>query len=167
MTKTYTYESLIHTYIETQRDQIHSDLSTYYAALLTALEDAFEIALSEKRIYQPETPAQAQALWLMFADAVGSYLAIRTPWETFLESGALLHRLPHWGKDGQKMFEYAYRISGIAKENQAVHLEMIYHLFAMMYGEVDTVVTSADLLAYGFDDSVEPKLEDYLTEEAS
>ncbi len=164
MPKVYTYEALIETYIQTQRKHIHPDFDTYYAALLTALEDAFDIPCSDGRIYQRDTPARAQALWQMFADAVGSYLAIRTPWETFLESGALLHRLPHWGADGQQMFAYAYRISELAKANKTLHMEMIHHLFGMMHGTVETVVTSADLHARGFDDSVEPRLEDYLTE---
>ncbi|MEL6268214.1 MAG: hypothetical protein AAFV33_01795 [Chloroflexota bacterium] len=159
--QTYTYKSLIEAYIETQKKQPHPDFDRYYDARLDALERAFDLPLSEKRMFADGAPPRAQGLWIIFADAVASYVSIRTPWDTFLESGAVLHRLQGWGQHKQKMFEYAYRISGIARENQAVHLEMIELLFHMMHGEVDTVVTSDDLLELGFDDTTEPRLVDY------
>ncbi|MEM6284675.1 MAG: hypothetical protein AAF787_20975 [Chloroflexota bacterium] len=160
--QTYTYKSLIAAYIETQKKQVHPDFDRYYEAHLDALERAFDLPLSEKRMFADGAPPRAQGLWIIFADAVASYVSIRTPWETFLESGAVLHRLQGWGEHKQRVFEYAYRISGIAKENRAVHMEMIVHLFHMMHGEVDGVVTSADLLALGFDDTTEPDVADYL-----
>lgn len=158
----YDYRALIEVYIQTQRKHIHPDFDRYYTTLLSKLEDAFGIPMSEKRIYKPDAPRQAQSLWQMFASAVGSYVSIRTPWDTFLESGALLHRLD--SAERHKMFGFAYKISELAKESQSVHMELIYTLFEMMYGHVDTIVTSEDLLAQGFDDTTEPQLEDYYDE---
>jgi hypothetical protein len=160
----YTYESLISAFIESRKKQIHPDFNTYYLNLLDVLEVALAVPLTEKRVFSPDGPRQAQSLWHMFADAVDAYLGVHTPWDTFLSNGAMMHRLPSYGADGQQVFAYAYHISGIAKQFQQVHLDLIYHLFKMMHGKVDAVVTSADLQRLGFDDSNEPRAEDYAKE---
>ncbi len=160
----YDYESLIVAFIEGRKKQIHPDFNTYYLDLLAVLEVALDAPLSEQRVFAPDGPRQAQTLWHMFADAVDAYLGVHTPWDTFLANGAMMHRLPSYGANGQQVFAYAYRISEIAKQFQQIHLDLIYHVFKMMHGEVTKVVTSADLRRMGFDDTNEPRIEDYAKE---
>ena len=53
------------------------------------------------------------------------------------------------------------KISQLAGENQKLHFDLLCGIFNEVYGESDKVVTSADLLSVGFDDSKEPKIQDY------
>lgn len=159
--KTYTYRDLIETFIETQRHPIHPDFTTYHNGLLAALEDAFGIVLSEPRIWERGVPPNAQALWTVFAATARSYAAIQSPWETVLESGAMMHRIKQW-KEGDEVFRHVSVLSGLARETQMAYMELIELLFRMMYGEVTQTVTSDELRARGFDDTQEPQLQDYL-----
>jgi hypothetical protein len=159
--KTYTYHDLIETFIETQRHPIHPDFTRYYGGLLAALEDALGIVLSEPRIWERGVPANAQALWTVFASAARAYAAVVSPWDAILESGAMLHRVKQW-EEGDTVVRRVSQLSGLARETQVAYMELIELLFHMMYGEVTQVVTSDDLRARGFDDATEPQLQDYL-----
>jgi hypothetical protein len=160
--RTYTYHDLIDAYIRTQQDAIHHDFTDYYGTLLATLERGFGLILSEPRIWSEEAEPNAQALWMVFASAVSSYNHLRTPWETILEHGAMLHRIRQWGDRGDVVFREVSEIAGLVRQNQHAHRRLIEQLFLMMYGPIDQVLTSADLLKQGFDDSLEPQLQDYL-----
>jgi hypothetical protein len=47
------------------------------------------------------------------------------------------------------------------KESEAAHRVMLNALFEAIFGECQRVVTSAELLAVGFDDSKEPDISNY------
>lgn len=160
--RTYTYHDLIDTYIQTQQEPIHDDFTTYYTLLLATLEESFEVILSEPGIWSDKAEPNAQALWMVFASAVNSYNQLRTPWETILENGAMLHRIRQWGESGDVVFREVSNIAGLVRQNQHAHRRLIEQLFIMMYGHIDIVRTSEDLRAIGFDDSLEPQLQDYL-----
>ncbi len=157
--KYYDYRGLIHAYMMTQKHHVHPDFERYYQALLAKLEEAFGIALSDTHIYQNGAPSSAQAYWVLFRSAVRSYLTIQSPWESMLENGALMHRLI--SEEGKIVLAYTQRIAELSRESQHNHMELIYHLFWMMYGEIDTVVNSDDLAELGLDDSTEPQMKDY------
>jgi len=159
--KTYTYHDLIATFIETQRHPIHPDFTTYHNGLLTALEDTLGIVLSEPRIWKRGVPANAQSLWTVFAATARAYAAVQSPWETVLESGAMLHRVKQW-EEGNEVVRRVSVLSGLARETQDAYMALMELLFHMMYGDVTQTVTSDDLRAYGFDDAQEPQLQDYL-----
>lgn len=159
--KTYTYRDLIETFIKTQRHPIHPDFTTYHNGLLAALENTLGIVLSEPRIWERGVPANAQSLWTTFAAAARTYAAVQSPWETILESGAMLHRVKQW-QEGDEVVRQVSVLSGLARETQAAYMDLIVLLFHMMYGEVTQTVTSDDLRAWGFDDTQEPQLQDYL-----
>ena len=155
MPKTYDYKALIHTFINTRRTDLpHEDFTIYYVALLNALEDAFGITFVEKDI--PD-----RKLWFLFRATVRSYLQIRHPWSTFLEAGLLFNHLETFGEAGEQIKTYSDDLFKRAEESRQIHLDMLYQLFEMIYGRIDTVITSDDLHQRGFDDSTEPQIPDY------
>jgi len=160
--KTYSTETLIETVIEAARTDLPEAYTTYHARLLSALEVAFDVILSEPLIWTDEAPREAQALWTVFASAVASYNSIQRPWEAILESGAMLHRLRQWGEASDPVFATVSHIAGLSRQNQEAHMDLLRYLFLLMYGEIEETVTSADLLEIGFDDSAEPQLQDLI-----
>lgn len=156
--KRYTYKEFIQAYIAGERNSyVHEDFKNYYVGLFNALKNLFGIHFTRDDLPQfPENndllpnTHRSHALHL-FHPTIRSYLAIWTPFSGFLEAGGLL-----------EVFQvYGLRINQIAEENRKAHLEMLDGLFRKIYGEVDKVFTSEDLMNMGFDDSKEPKIEDY------
>jgi hypothetical protein len=153
--QTYTYKSLIHTYINTHRQDFpHEDFTNYYVGLLAALENAFGISFNGNKTPKP-------VLWMLFRSTVTSYLQIRHPWSTFLEAGLLHIRLENAGDAGEHIKAYSRKLAKLADESRQLHMTMLDELFEMIYGKIDTVVTSEELRQAGFDDNAEPKIEDY------
>ena len=155
MPKTYDYKALIHTFINTRRtDFPHEDFTIYYVALLNALEDAFGITFVEKDI--PD-----RRLWMLFRSTLTSYLNIRHPWSGYLDGSGILIHLKSFGEAGEQIKTYSDQLFRRAEETRQIHLDMLYQLFEMIYGRIDTVITSDDLYQRGFDDSTEPQIPDY------
>src|SRR5689334_16572329 len=101
------------------------------------------------------------ALAFLFHGTMRSYLSIKTPWSGFTDETLVVRQLDQAGQQGQAIFQLSNEIGDLAKRSKTLHLEMLYDLFRLMYGETDQVVTSEQLLATGFDDSKEPKISDY------
>jgi hypothetical protein len=160
--KTYSAETLIETVIEAARTDLPTDYTDYYTRLLSALEVAFEVILSEPLIWTDDAPREAQALWTIFMSAVASYNSIQRPWDMILESGAMLHRLRQWGEDADPVFSTVSHIAGLTRQNQEAHMDLLRYLLSLMYGDIDDIITSEDLREMGFDDSAEPKLKDFI-----
>lgn len=150
----YNYIELIHTYIQTQRDDHRSPgFKEYYTELLTQLEQLFEVDFASP-------PPSQLALWMLFRATIDSYLSLRTPWSNFLEAGLLVQKIKALGSQGERIFSCSDQIGGITQTSRELHLQLIYDLFACIYGKRDLVVTSQDLAARGFDTSKEPQAAD-------
>lgn len=156
----YDYRVLIEAYIYSQRkDFVHSDFATYYASLLEALQARFGIRLSREGL-----PLGRSVLWGLFKNTVDSLLQITNPWAGYLEAGLLVNKLEESGEAGKTVVR-ASRVIGEANvASEAAHREMLYALFQAIFGECDRVVTSEELREAGFDDSREPKIDDYYDE---
>jgi hypothetical protein len=135
---------------------VHEDFPNYYTALLSKLEEAFDIHLSHENL-----DFDQKSLFMLFVSTVHSYQRITTPWSGYLEAGLLIRHLEEAGEPGRRVFAASDAIRDIMKANQAAHFEMLYALFEGIYGFVDRVVDSEQLQEMGFDDSKEPQMHDY------
>lgn len=61
----------------------------------------------------------------------------------------------------KRRYEVLQELFGIHFRRDEIQRELLDTLFTMLYGQPSTVFTSADLLQAGFDDSAEPRIEDY------
>jgi Transposase IS66 family len=53
---------------------------------------------------------------------------------------------------------------GTKQECRAANLDFLTRLFLLLWGPIERPLSSADLLAFNFDDSKEPQLSDYYDE---
>ncbi|MFI0940784.1 hypothetical protein [Streptomyces sp. NPDC021020] len=133
-------------------------LAAYWAELEAALERRFGATLVSSRA----TDFDARVLLMLFGSTAHSYLAIRTPWSDYLEVGLLVQKLDGAGPAGTRVRAASDRIEEAAKTSRAAHREMLDTLAGHVLGDrADTVVTSADLLADGFDDTRRPDPADF------
>jgi hypothetical protein len=154
----YDYKALIDAYItvdQLERDKVFHENNgsekeqrewvAYYqhhTGLFGVLKTLFgsEFSRVEAETYPAYWP------FFLFRSTVRSLLSITTPIAGFLE--------------GPQEIEDFYQTSPIAdltEQNKAAHLELLYRLFRLIYGDkANTVATSEMLLAAGFDDSQQP-----------
>jgi hypothetical protein len=159
----YDYRKLVKIYIETQREHHPNlDFKQYYAGLLASLEQFFDVALSSPPSKPPPgSPPAGLALWMLFRATVRSYLRLTTPFSGFLEAGLIIRMIEQLGPQGETIFRLDNNIVELTKKSEETHLQLLYELFTAIYGKRDLVVTSQDLKAKGFDDSKEPRIQDY------
>ena len=158
-TKQYDRTAFIRAYIDaSQLDYLHEDFRTYYKGLLDALQRAFDITFSLNGVRNRE----AAALWVLFHATVRSYQNIQTPRSGFIEDTLLNSTLDRLGERGEPIVALEETIRTTATSNKETHWRLLDELFLLLWGPVDTVVTSKDLLEIGFDDTKEPKKSDYL-----
>jgi hypothetical protein len=155
--KKYDYKALVQTYVESiRKDHLHEDFNAYFRALLKVLESIFEVEVAFD-----DLSGWMRGVWMLFNATINSYLSIRTPWSGFLEVGRIPETLEQAGNEGKLVLQLGDEIESLSRQSSKAHLEMLYNLFIVMFGERDKVVTSKDLMALGFDDSDEPNRSDY------
>lgn len=153
----YDFRVLIEAYIYTQRkDFVHSDFTTYYAALLEALQRLFGIRFSRDDLRFTQ-----KVLWMLFQSTVRSLLQITSPWDGYLEAGLLHKKLEESGEPGGIVDRASAVIFEANKASEAARREILYALFQAIFGECQQVVSSEHLCKAGFDDSKEPDIVNY------
>jgi hypothetical protein len=152
MDQEYDYKSLIEAYIAAKRKGfLHEDFKVFYTTRLAKLEEAFGLRFDDAN----------KALWMFFDATVRSYYGVYHPSEGFLDDSLINVTLMKQGELGEAAFESSRRVLDIVEQHRQVVLEMLSDIFVCMFGKVDKVITSADLRELGFDDSTEPRREDY------
>ena len=154
----YDYRVFIEAYIYTQRmDFVNlTAYTTYYASLLKALQRHFGFRMSPEGLGLPQ-----KVFWMLFQSTVRSLLRITSPWADFLDESLLVKKLEERG-DLRRIVDQASRVIDDAnRTSEAAHREMLDGLFQAIFGACQRVVTSEELLAAGFDDSLEPDFADY------
>lgn len=157
MEKLYDRHALIEAYITARNIYHNDDITSFNAKRLAALEQAFNVQLSQTGIRHQTN----KVLWMLFNATVDSYRAICTPGSNFLDGGLLIKHLDSLGDDAQPLFAAWETIDAAAKASQKAHLMMIDELFKLLWGAITTVVTSQQLRLLGFDDSQELNWLDY------
>ena len=150
--RSYDVRALVQTYIETRRDTGPA-LKAYYLKLLSLLQRQFGVDFAAP-------PASRVALSILFRATVDSYLSQRTPWSHFLEEGLIVRQVEDLGDPGETILRLTNQIAQFTIASRETHLQMLYVLFENIYGRRETVVTSADLRAQGFDDANKPDVLD-------
>ena len=160
LSRPYDYKVLIEAYLRTQGAGFdHPDFIGYYARLVKVLESALDVELKRDRF-----SFNQKVLWALFNGTVNSLCRIGTPWSGFLEEGLIVTKLEAAGERGEKILQASDRIGAATRESKENHYEMLYGLFELIYGEREKVISSAELLTVGFDDSLEPDIIDYYDE---
>ena len=136
----------------------HEDFRTFRKARLAALEAAFGVRLSHEGV--PDF--RAKVLWMMVETYVASLLRLE---ETGFGEGGLLERV----LDERDTPELNIRgieadLHRMGQEYRKRHYDMLASLFRCIWGPLGRTVSSADLLAHGFDDSKEPRMSDHYDE---
>lgn len=149
----YDYRSLIEAIIEGRRHHVHGDFTRFYEDLRDTLSRLLEVDYDERD--------SRSDFRILFDTTIGSYLAIKTPWDGYLDATLLHRRIQETGEPGKKIDELSGQIVALNKQKKELHLKMLYVLFEMMHGTATKVITSKDLLRVGFDDSSEPQIQDY------
>lgn len=158
-TKQYDRAAFIRAYIDAnQLDYLHEDFKTYYTGLLDALQQAFDITFSLQDVRNREFAA----LWVLFHATVRSYQNIRTPRSGFTDDTLLNVKLEQLGERGEAIISLEETIRETAASNKETHLKLLDELFLLLWGPVNTVVTSDELLEIGFDDAKKPEESDHL-----
>ncbi|HZS44367.1 MAG TPA: hypothetical protein VFC63_04650 [Blastocatellia bacterium] len=135
---------------------MHPDFNEYYSALVEALEFQFgiqfptKLALSSKPVF-----------WMYFRSNVDQLNALGANYGNILEAGLLIRKLEEAGVLGEAIFNGGRQIAKAIGQAEQGHKGMLYNLFILIFGEQTRVVTSADLLEDGFDDSREPDIMNY------
>ena len=156
--KPYDYKALVLAYINTQHEHyVHDDFLNYYKGLVGVLETALGVQVS----FEALSDVHKRALWMLFNSTVRSYLRTGTPWDNFLDESLVVVSLEKMGENGAVVFRASERIGELASASREQHLALLYTLFECMFGRPAVVLTSNQLREYGFDDSKEPKIEDY------
>lgn len=160
MSKRYEWKDLLDAYMKaSRRHHIHEDFSKYYKAQRAALEQAFGVTISMNEVRDPSV----RALWFPFQGTLASYLSIQTPWDNVLED-SLTNRVidERLGERGKRIRRLESDVSQAIQLSKAMHLELLEELFNVLWGPINSAVTSEDLLQQGFDDSKEPQFSDYI-----
>lgn len=156
--KSYDQSAFISAYIESRKEHyLHSDFEEFAKARFQALEQAFGVTISWDKL-QPDVP---RTLFMLFKMTVDSLLALRVPRSNMLDDSLLNKQLEAMGDRAAKINQLEGLIVGRYYANQKTHRELIDLLFEMLWGKLERVVTSEELLAFGFDDSAEPNISDY------
>ena len=170
MSKTYTYKELIDSHILIALgDRLDHKLSQYYAALVAVLEQLFEAKLltpKEYRLLKPagETPDYDYwPLWVLFERTV--YL-IQRPYltEGWIMGGpsVTLFEMRNSNSLALKTLDTLRDAVSQEESMKEKYRELLYELFATIYGKTELTFTSGDLLKMGFDDAKEPNWNDYV-----
>jgi len=157
----YDERAVVLAYIDAQRPPYpHEDFRRFRRARLQALENAFGIDISMKGVIAQ----QARSLWVLFSAAVDSYLGLRSPRDNFLEDSLINTALDRLGAAGLELRDAEAKLVVRLQECRAAHLDFLTRLFLLLWGPIERPLNSADLLAFNFDDSREPRLSDYYDE---
>ncbi|HJZ81707.1 MAG TPA: hypothetical protein VKD91_15225 [Pyrinomonadaceae bacterium] len=157
----YDERSVVLAYIDAQRPPYpHEDFRRFRRARLQALENAYGIDISMKGVIAQ----QARSLWMLFSATVNSYLSLKGPRDNFLEDSLINTTLDRLGAAGLELHEAEARFVVRLQECRAANLDFLTRLFLLLWGSIERPLSSADLLAFNFDDSKEPQLSDYYDE---
>jgi hypothetical protein len=188
--RTYTYKDVVNAYVlwYIAQTRWHEDFKTYYDALMAALEQLFGVCMTDKKQRVDKTRLAEQYNAVPYdpnnlSDQLALLQAIEnssTLWSLFDDTAEFLHRA-NVGSGWLMGGPYTALLAFKAQNEQAnlvrnlwddaaqqfrmvqnTYRQMLYELFVLLFGRIETVVTSADLLALGVDDSHEPDLLDYL-----
>lgn len=133
------------------------EVRSYYPRLLSHLEESFGLRLS----FDATEDFNKKVLFSLFQDTTLSYRDLRHPWSNYQEATLIIRKLEDAGTSGQRILHLSDKIREKTKDSAELHLQMLYELFQCIYGPINIVVTSQQLLAMGFDDSKEPKWWDF------
>lgn len=129
----------------------------FLKARFRSLEKAFGVQISQQGM-----PAHCPPdLFMLFQGAVNAYLALRTNQDDAVDSSLWniqfkqIGAAPHSTKLLTSTPEEDYDAS------KQTLFEMIDKTFVMIWGPLERIVRSEDLLRYGFDDSLESEQSDY------
>lgn len=156
--KIYDRTAFIEAYLASRHHQFPiNERGRFLKARLRSLERAFGVHISENGL-PPECP---KSLYMIFQGAVEAYVALRTDQRDRQDTSVLNVQIKQIGAPPIRSKPLA---SGLAEHHQASKqtlFEMVDKAFVMIWGPLDEVVRSEDLLRYGFDDSLEPEGSDY------
>lgn len=156
MEKKYDRAALIQAYIAS-KEPGHDDIKRFNAERLAALEQAFDVRLHWEGVKNRDN----SELWMLFQATVRSYMSISTPRSGFLDDSLINIKLDRLGEQAESIKTCEALIHRAAETSREAHIIMLDELFKLLWGEIDTVVTSNHLRKLGFDDSHEPKWWDY------
>lgn len=155
---TYSQAALVGAYVEAQREPYpHEDFAAFRRARLAALEAAFGVHISEDGVRSPN----GRLLFVVFKSVVASYLRIRYSGDGVLEGGLLETAIDRADTPELGIRAKQSRIHSLLAQCAQEQADLLDSLFTAIWGNSERVVTSEDLVALGFDDTKEPRIEDY------
>lgn len=172
LNKYYDYKTLLQLYLghRTSKQPVPSS-KQYHQMLVKTLLEAFGLEFSQVEISeQPGSRGAEVAFWWLFRDIVHCYWSIpelgsgdllsprsvgmyRYSSNKYTTATAMYEIHQHKGDQAQPVIEAYRNVRRLQTQTKEALLELLYAHFELIYGKVDTVVTSEDLLALGFDDS--------------
>ncbi len=129
----------------------------FLEARFRSLEKAFGVQISQQGV-----PAHCfPTLFTLFQGAVKAYLGLPSNQDNVVDNSLWNIQFKQIGAAPQsrKLLTSA-SAEGYDESKQAL-FEMIERTFITIWGPLDRIVRSEDLLRYGFDDSLEPEQPDY------
>ncbi|WP_110518470.1 hypothetical protein [Herpetosiphon llansteffanensis] len=157
MEKYYNRMALIEAYITNQNPYGHEDIRRFNTRRLAALEQAFDLNISEAGIKNKAN----RHLWRLFSATIDSYRSIRTPGSNFMDGSLIMKQIDTLGTQAATLCSHWQAIDSAAAASKHSHLAMLDELFKLLWGEISLVVTSQQLKQRGFDDTQEPNWLDY------
>lgn len=151
-------QAVVAAYLDAQRPAYpHEDFRTFRRAKLTALEAAYGIELSHRGV----TSGPSTSLWMLFQATAESFLNLGGPRAGFLEDSLINTTLERADNPQLALRETEARLHKHLRQAREAHLELLVGLFKALWGPIEKPCTVSDLVAFGFDPSTEPKMQDY------
>lgn len=145
---TYTYESLIDANIRANFEHYpHPEFKGYYQRLLTALEDGFGIKLSEEGLSEEQI-----ACFRNFELLARSYAPTRQTIREYSDTNMAHHTIESLDDDGKAAVEHIKQIKLQIDKLLPPLSQTLDDLFFLMFGEIETEISSDMLRRMGFDD---------------
>lgn len=155
---TYNQHDLLHAYIAAQRGPYpHEDFRAFRRARLAALEKAFGLSMSD----EGTRTADGRILLFIFRGEVAAQVDYMDSGAGVMEGGLLETAIDRNDTPEFGIREKQQRIHSLTAQCAQERLALLESLLVVIWGKSNRTVSSADLLALGFDDSKEPKVEDY------
>jgi hypothetical protein len=134
-----------------EEDRYNVVLRSYHERMQAGMEQLFGVRLAVDAFSRQ----QELSFFLLFASTVRSYLAMRTPWSGYLETGLLITNLRQAGEVFTRVNDASRRIERMQHELRQAHLDMLDALATQLLGDrADLVFTAADLRAIGVEDRI-------------
>lgn len=123
---------------------------------MKTLEREFQVKLDSENL-----SFDGKVYWMLFINTASSLVNLESGGDGFLEAGLLYKKLEQ-SDLGKKVLDHMKDVGYTQAHLAWTYRQMLYKLFALIFGEKKQSISSRQLKERGFDDTKEPDFSNYL-----